>query len=229
MYCVYITTYSGDKLPKYYVGSSSVDNVKNGYTGSVKSKRWKALWESENRDNPELFHVDIISTHNTREEALAAELLFQTENNVVMSDSWANLSLATVNGFFGRDVSGENNPMFGKSRKGEIHNNGENISSGLKKFYSTEEGIKKRERSRQRLSENNMSKDAEIISRNKEIWKEQGRNIGSKNGMFGKKNPMNGKVLYNNGSETKAFFECTEPEGWIRGRHKRRNYDGTNQ
>ncbi len=30
MYCVYLTTYSGDKLPPYYIGSTSIAKISNG-------------------------------------------------------------------------------------------------------------------------------------------------------------------------------------------------------
>jgi hypothetical protein len=35
---VYRTEYFGSKLPKYYIGSSSVAKVESGYKGSVCSK-----------------------------------------------------------------------------------------------------------------------------------------------------------------------------------------------
>jgi hypothetical protein len=38
-YVVYLTTYSGNKMPPYYVGSTGAKNIENGYVGSVVSKR----------------------------------------------------------------------------------------------------------------------------------------------------------------------------------------------
>lgn len=46
-YCVYVTTYLGKKLPPFYIGSTSVDNLKNGYKGSVMSKKYKNIWKGE--------------------------------------------------------------------------------------------------------------------------------------------------------------------------------------
>jgi len=69
MYCVYLTTYSGDLLPAFYIGSSSIENIDNGYKGSVKSKRWKTIWKNELKNNPHLFNVEIIKTFKTRQEA----------------------------------------------------------------------------------------------------------------------------------------------------------------
>lgn len=43
-YCVYHTTYIGNKLPPNYIGSTSVEKIKKGYYGSVKSKSYKSIW-----------------------------------------------------------------------------------------------------------------------------------------------------------------------------------------
>ena len=40
-YVVYLTRYSGGKLPPWYIGSSTEEKVLAGYNGSVKSKKWK--------------------------------------------------------------------------------------------------------------------------------------------------------------------------------------------
>jgi hypothetical protein len=116
-YCVYITEYFGDKLPSKYIGSSSIERVKSGYRGSVSSKKWKDIWKKELCESPNLFSTTIISIHDTREEALSQELKLQRLFDVVKSSEWINESFTSVEGFFGRDVSGENNPMF---RRGEL-------------------------------------------------------------------------------------------------------------
>lgn len=113
-FCVYITTYSGDKLPRYYVGSTNVKRIQQGYRGSVSSKKWKNLWKKELDLNPEYFTIEIISLHQTRKEALAAELEYQKQHNVVLSELYINESLAQVGGYAGRDVTGRANPMFGR-------------------------------------------------------------------------------------------------------------------
>ena len=115
MYCVYLTTYRGNLLPKYYFGSTSIKKIMSGkYFGSIASKKWKVKFNDELNNHPELFYVTIISKHNTRKEALIEELKIQLKNNVVKSLEYMNESLATPNGMFGRDVSGESNPMYGK-------------------------------------------------------------------------------------------------------------------
>lgn len=114
MFCVYITTYNGAKLPSKYIGSSSVERVDKGYRGSVRSAKWSTVWVNELRDNPQLFETQIVSVHNTREDALIEELRLQRVYDVVSSDEWINESFATVNGFFGRDVTGALNPNYGR-------------------------------------------------------------------------------------------------------------------
>ena len=115
MYCVYKTTYFGSNMPKYYIGSTSIEKIEKGYKGSVKSRKWKDIWLNETENYPELFHVEILSVHETREEALQEELKLQKLYDVVKSNEWINESYAQVNGFFGRDTSGKNNPMYGKA------------------------------------------------------------------------------------------------------------------
>lgn len=139
-YCVYITTYKGDKLPTNYIGSSSVDRVNDGYRGSVQSKKWKSLWQTELQEHPDLFHTEIISTHDTREDALNEELRKQLELNVVKSTEWINESYAQVNGYAGRDVSGSNNPMYGRGdRMTEwCKNNPEKVSQRNRKAANTQ-------------------------------------------------------------------------------------------
>lgn len=114
-YCVYITHYSGNHLPSNYIGSTSTVNIQNGYKGSVSSKKYKSIWKSELKSHPELFSIEIISTHDTRREATYKELQLQKMFNVIKSDTFINLSYATKNGCFGSDKSKENNPNYKKS------------------------------------------------------------------------------------------------------------------
>lgn len=114
-YCVYLTVYRGDKLPRRYIGSSSVDRVRSGYNGSVSSVKWGPVFKEEQLTNKHLFKTKILGVFETREEAMIAERDLQIKYDVVKSRDYMNESLATVNGFFGRNVSNENNPMFGKT------------------------------------------------------------------------------------------------------------------
>jgi len=124
IYCTYLTTYKGNKLPMFYIGSTKTDNItKNNYKGSVSSKKYSLLWGKELKENPHLFVTKIISYHKTDEEAREMELLFHRALNVVKSPLYVNMSEARVNGFFGRDVSGKNNPRYG-STWGDSHPKG---------------------------------------------------------------------------------------------------------
>jgi hypothetical protein len=113
-FCVYLTTYSGKRLPRYYVGSTNINRIQHGYFGSVSSKKWKDIWKEELDLNPDLFTIKIISYHETREAALRAELEYQKQHNVVLSEQYINESFAQVRGYAGRNVSGVSNPMYGR-------------------------------------------------------------------------------------------------------------------
>lgn len=103
MYCVYLTIYKGDKLPRWYIGMSSVAKVKNGYRGSVSSKRYKNIWKQELRENPNLFETVIIHEEITKEGALAYEHKLQVKLDVVRRPDFINL--ANAGGFGGIDKS----------------------------------------------------------------------------------------------------------------------------
>ena len=110
-----MTIYSGDKLPKYYIGSTSLERINSGYYGSIRSKKYKDIFYSELKQRPDLFNVEILSYHDSRKDALSEELLQQIKYNVVKSDEYINESYATKNGYFGRIVKGINHPKFGLS------------------------------------------------------------------------------------------------------------------
>lgn len=218
MYCTYLTIYFGNKLPRRYIGSSSVESIMNGYNGSVSSRKWKEIYEYEQTHNKHLFKTRILTIHTDRIEAIEAEKKLHIKYDVVSSSKYFNESIAIPNGFFGRDVSGQNNPMFGKSRKGEKHKGGENISAALKKLYETEKGLELKQKTSKRLTNNNPSTNPQIMNKIKQTWQNNNRNVGNKNGMFGKEGKLKGKKLYNNGLEVKAFIENMQPAGWVLGR-----------
>ena len=115
-YCTYVTTYFGDKLPLFYIGSSSIEKVNNGYHGTVVSKKWRKIYKMELSNNPHLFSTEIVSIFSTRKEATEYELQLQKSNDAVKSNLFFNESFAAPNGYFGRDVSGEKNPNFGRKK-----------------------------------------------------------------------------------------------------------------
>ena len=186
MYCVYLTEYYGNKMPSKYVGSSSIKRIENGYKGSVSSKKYKDIWKEEIKNNPNLFKVSILSLHQTREEALEFELKFQMENNILLDETYINRSLAKPNGYYGMDVSGNKNPMYGKKRTGEIHKGGDNISKSLKEYYHTDKGQK-----------NKQEKSTHFSGKNHPMYGKKHTEEWLKNksdSMLGEKNPMYGKT-----------------------------------
>lgn len=83
MYCVYLTVYRGNLMPKYYIGHSTVLRVINsGYRGSVLSKAYRETWKKELRDNPQLFKTRILSIWDTRENAVKEEVRIQKKYSV---------------------------------------------------------------------------------------------------------------------------------------------------
>jgi len=113
IYCTYITFYRGNKLPPFYIGSSSVKRVFSGYHGSVSSMKYKKIWLLELKNNPHLFVTKILTTHNDRKSALEKELQLQIQLKVVKNPMYINMSLAVAKGCVGMDVSGSLNPRYG--------------------------------------------------------------------------------------------------------------------
>lgn len=95
-YCVYLTIYRGKKLPIFYIGSSSIAKIKNGYHGSVSSKEYGKIWKEELRNNPELFRTRIISSHDTREQAFDKEERIQKKLNVIKNSLYINKAFANA-------------------------------------------------------------------------------------------------------------------------------------
>lgn len=89
-YCVYLTVYTGNKLPLFYIGSSSIDRIQHGYCGSVVSKQYQEIWRFEKRFNKTAFKVYILSTFKTRQEATDRESELQSKLNVVPNPLYIN-------------------------------------------------------------------------------------------------------------------------------------------
>ena len=116
-YCTYITHYTGSKLPKWYIGSSYTEKIDDGYNGSVSSKKYKDIYKLEQKHNKHLFKTRILSLYRTNIESRTEELRLQKLHSVVKNKDYFNMSYATINGFFGMDTSGENNPNYGKHKR----------------------------------------------------------------------------------------------------------------
>lgn len=119
-YVVYLTHYKGDKLPPWYIGSSSYEKVLNGYNGSVGSRKYKEIYLEEQKNNKHLFNTKILSFHNTRKNALSEELRLQTKHEVIKNNKYINLAYAKENGFFGLSLCGKLHPQFGTKRDAKL-------------------------------------------------------------------------------------------------------------
>ena len=96
-FVTYVTIYAGDKLPPYYIGSTSKDKILRGnYFGSVTSKKWSEIFRCELKNNKHLFSIEILSEHETRQDAIDAELNLQILFNVVKSNNFFNESLLFI-------------------------------------------------------------------------------------------------------------------------------------
>ncbi len=179
MYCVYLTIYGGNKMPPFYIGSSSVEKVKNGYKGTVSSKKYLDIWTTELKDNPHLFESKIICAHETRQEATDKEYKFHKQLNVVKNPLYINQAMANKNGFFGMDNSGELNFMYRKFGK-------DNPNYGKSRSDVT----------KGRISISNIGKKRSEKTRKKQSDNMKGKLIGEKNPMYGKKRNMSSETRH---------------------------------
>lgn len=94
-WCTYFTVYSGDKLPPFYIGYTSVSNIeKRGYRGSPASEEWEWIWLEEKKKNPHLFRTKILKKFELKEEAKAFETELQRHFLVHKSPLFINKSIA---------------------------------------------------------------------------------------------------------------------------------------
>lgn len=150
-YVTYMTTYSGDKLPRYYIGSASEARVLSGdYFGSVSSKKFKTIFHQEIKENKNLFSIEILSYHETRSEAFLAELALQISHDVVNSPDFINQAVARNNGFYRSHgpLSEDHKASLSKSLLGKKHSKRHrsltekekaHLSESSKKFRHSEE------------------------------------------------------------------------------------------
>ena len=137
-YCTYITVYTGNKMPPFYIGHTSIKKIKSGYHGSVSSKEYKALWLNEQLNNPQLFKTFILTTHTTREEAVSKEIYFQTKLNVHKNLMYINRAICGKRFF----------PKIKGYKNSDTHNR--RISNTLKGKRKSQTQIKKMVETRRR-------------------------------------------------------------------------------
>ena len=183
MYVCYLTIYNGDKLPPFYIGSTSLNNINKGYKGSVVSIKYGKIFKEELKNNIKLFDVLIISEHKTRVSAMEAELEVQKKMGVVKSDRFINESYASVNGMFGRGVKGDANPMFGKTHTDESKEIMRIKRGHDKRYEPTDEH-------REICSKTHKGKIVSDETREKISKNRKGKNSGFNHPMYKKKMPF---------------------------------------
>lgn len=94
MFVTYLTIYEGDRLPPYYIGSTTVDRIEAGYHGSVRSKKYQAIWDEELKLRPELFDTLVLGEFATRAESLEAESALHLKHKVVTNPLFINMGVA---------------------------------------------------------------------------------------------------------------------------------------
>ena len=141
-FVVYLTSYRGNKLPQFYIGSTSLHKIHTGYNGSVSSKQYKEIFRKERIQNKHLFSTKIIAGFDDRISAQLCEKRLQEKLNVVKSPLYMNKSIAKDFGWFGMDVSGELSPVYGK-RWNLTQESKDNISRAQKKKWQESDYIKK--------------------------------------------------------------------------------------
>lgn len=120
MYCVYLTVYQGNLMPRCYIGHSTVHRVNAGYRGSVLSKAYKETWKKELRDNPRLFKTRILSIWDTREDAIKEEVRIQKKYSVHTNPRFINRHI-NAESFFsgGTPVSQETKDKISKTKSSQ--------------------------------------------------------------------------------------------------------------
>jgi len=210
-YCVYLTIYRGNKLPPFYIGSSSVEKVNNGYHGSVMSMRYVDTWKSELKNNIHLFETKIISIHTTRELATENECKFQKQLNVVYSPLYINMAYASPTGYFGISLKGKDSPAYGRewsdeSRKIASDVKKEEWKNPNSKFYTEEHKIKKS------LAQSNAFKKPNTKFKTKEYSEKRSKQLKANyNDPNSKINSL--ECRERGGMSKSANWEITDPNG----------------
>lgn len=148
-FCTYITFYKGNLLPPFYIGYTSVSNIKNNnYHGSVASEEYSKIWKNEIRNNNHLFKTKILTLHETRKEAKEKETYFQTFFKVHKNPMYVNRSISGERFYKEGPLSTNHKKKISESTKGKKKSveHCQRISKGLT-------GKEKSKEHKQRISE----------------------------------------------------------------------------
>lgn len=94
MYCTYLTIYSGNLLPPFYIGYTKVSKISKDYHGTVSSRKYKDIWISELKHRPHLFKTKILSLHDNIIDAQTKEIKLQTFVNAHKNPLYINMHIA---------------------------------------------------------------------------------------------------------------------------------------
>ncbi len=219
MYCTYMTHYTGDKLPPYYIGSTSINRVENGYHGSPGSKNFKSIWANELKDNPHLFKTTILNRHTTRDEAYLDEIKWQTKLNVVENDLFVNAKIQpstfTTQGKT-KILSEETKTKLSKVGKGRKRS--EKTNEKIKKFWQENPYP---EEAKEKISKSKIGKPRSEETKAKLSKANTGKKHSeeTKAKMKGRTSSTKGKTWYHNPitKERKLFIEDEQEYGFIKG------------
>uniref|UniRef100_A0AAU8HY38 HNH endonuclease n=1 Tax=Rhizobium phage LG08 TaxID=3129229 RepID=A0AAU8HY38_9CAUD len=144
-YCVYITVYTGNKLPPFYIGKGTISKIEKGYRGSVGSGRYKKIWREEKKNNPHLFRIKIHKSFEIEDEAYAYEKSMLEHFDAHKSPLFINMA---INGekfnFSGGKHSEESRRKIGESNSEKWRNDefreraSGNIRKAVLKSYKTD-------------------------------------------------------------------------------------------
>jgi hypothetical protein len=95
MFCTYLTFYKGAVLPPFYIGYAKSERLKQGYLGSVSSKKYQEIWKREIKEHPEFFKITPITFHQTKNEAVAQEAKFHRQFQVDINPLYINQSISS--------------------------------------------------------------------------------------------------------------------------------------
>lgn len=126
IYVIYWTVYYGQKMPRNYIGSTSLEKHRTGYLGSVNSIEYKNIWREETKFNRHLFKSYIIEQiDGDRDRALERELWWQKRYQVAKNPLFINRSYAKKN--FVGSVESVKKALQTKELKGTKHWSPESI------------------------------------------------------------------------------------------------------
>jgi hypothetical protein len=221
MYCVYLISYRGNKLPPFYVGSTSMEKLQNGYKGSVSSKIYGPIWRSEIKKRPDMFCIRPLSArYSSRDDAYDAEDRLLRALGAVRSSMYVNRRCAAGLGYHptGEDSHRHHVPHTAEAlAKMSLVHTGKTITPAHRQLISlVHSGKPKSAQHRERISASKLGKRATSITRAKMQASATGRKASeatkTKQSVI-----ASGRSWWNNNGQSTLARMCPG-EGWKKGR-----------